>query len=75
LEFVYYDQMDIVWQFGSSVVIWYIFPRFGIVCKEKSGNPSWKQENDQENEEKKVVRHGLRLRLRKKDPGSNPARV
>jgi hypothetical protein len=23
------------------VVIWYIFPRFGIVCQEKSGNPGW----------------------------------
>jgi hypothetical protein len=21
------------------VVIWYIFPRFGILCQEKSGNP------------------------------------
>jgi hypothetical protein len=25
--------------FGNLVVIWYIFPRFGILCKEKSGNP------------------------------------
>jgi hypothetical protein len=26
--------------FGNLVVIWYIFPRFGILCKEKSGNPA-----------------------------------
>jgi hypothetical protein len=25
--------------FGIVVVIWYIFPRFGILCQEKSGNP------------------------------------
>jgi hypothetical protein len=29
----------IVWSFGNVVVIWYIFPRFGILCQEKSGNP------------------------------------
>jgi hypothetical protein len=23
------------------VVIWYIFPRFGILDQEKSGNPAW----------------------------------
>jgi hypothetical protein len=27
------------WLFGSVVVIWYIFPCFGILCEEKSGNP------------------------------------
>jgi hypothetical protein len=26
--------------FGKVVVIWYIFPRFGILCQEKSGNPA-----------------------------------
>jgi hypothetical protein len=29
----------IIWPFGNVVVIWYIFPRFGILCQEKSGNP------------------------------------
>jgi hypothetical protein len=30
---------NILWPFGNVVVIWYIFPRFGILCQEKSGNP------------------------------------
>jgi hypothetical protein len=25
--------------FGNLEVIWYIFPRFGIFCEQKSGNP------------------------------------
>jgi hypothetical protein len=29
----------ILWSFGNSVVIWYIFQRFGILYQEKSGNP------------------------------------
>jgi hypothetical protein len=29
----------ILWPFGNVVVIWYIFPRFGTVRQEKSGNP------------------------------------
>jgi hypothetical protein len=29
----------ILWPFGNIVVIWYIFPRFGILSKEKSGKP------------------------------------
>jgi hypothetical protein len=29
----------VLWVFGNVVVIWYIFPRFGILCQEKSGNP------------------------------------
>jgi hypothetical protein len=29
----------ILWPFGNVVVIWYIFPRLGILCQEKSGNP------------------------------------
>jgi hypothetical protein len=28
-----------LWPFGNVVVIWYIFPCFGILCQEKSGNP------------------------------------
>jgi hypothetical protein len=29
----------ILWPFGNVVVIWYIFPRFGVLCQEKSGSP------------------------------------
>jgi hypothetical protein len=32
----------IVWRFFKSVVIWYIFTRFGILDQEKSGNPAAK---------------------------------
>jgi hypothetical protein len=31
----------ILWPFSNVVVIWYIFPRFGILCEEKSGNPAY----------------------------------
>jgi hypothetical protein len=31
----------ILWPFGNVVVIWYIFPRFGILCQEKYGNPAF----------------------------------
>jgi hypothetical protein len=30
----------ISWPFANLVAIWYIFPRFGILCQEKSGNPA-----------------------------------
>jgi hypothetical protein len=30
-----------LWPFGNVVAIWYIFPRFGILCQEKSGNPEF----------------------------------
>jgi hypothetical protein len=30
----------ILWPFGNVVVIRYIFPRFGILCLVKSGNPA-----------------------------------
>jgi hypothetical protein len=30
----------ILWPFGNVVVIWFIFPRFGILCREISGNPT-----------------------------------
>jgi hypothetical protein len=31
-----------LWPFGNVVVIWHIFPRFGILCLvEKSGNPGF----------------------------------
>jgi hypothetical protein len=29
----------ILWPFVNVVVVWYIFPRFGTFCQEKSGNP------------------------------------
>jgi hypothetical protein len=29
----------VLWAFGNFVVIWYIFPRFVILNREKSGNP------------------------------------
>jgi hypothetical protein len=29
----------ILWSFGNFVTIRYIFPDFGILCREKSGNP------------------------------------
>jgi hypothetical protein len=29
----------ILWEIGYFLVIWYIFPRFGILWHEKSGNP------------------------------------
>jgi hypothetical protein len=29
----------ILWPFGNVVAIWHIFPRFGKLCQEKSGNP------------------------------------
>jgi hypothetical protein len=29
----------IIWPLGNVVVIWYISPRFGKLCQEKSGNP------------------------------------
>jgi hypothetical protein len=35
----YNTAIPILWPFGSLMVIWYIFPRFGILHQEKSGNP------------------------------------
>jgi hypothetical protein len=29
----------ILWPFGNVVVVWYLSPRFGKLCQEKSGNP------------------------------------
>jgi hypothetical protein len=29
-----------LWPFGNVVTIWYISPRFGILCQEKSGSPA-----------------------------------
>jgi hypothetical protein len=43
---IYYDHLEyftttkyILWAFGNFLVIWYIFARFGVLYKEKSGNP------------------------------------
>jgi hypothetical protein len=43
---IFYDHLEyftviwyILWPFGNVVVIWYIFPRFCILCLENSGNP------------------------------------
>jgi hypothetical protein len=30
----------ILWPLGNLVAVWYSFPRFGILCQEKSGNPA-----------------------------------
>jgi hypothetical protein len=35
----------ILWPFGNVVVIWYIFPRFGILRQELSGNPGLNKRN------------------------------
>jgi hypothetical protein len=34
---------NILWTFGNVVVIWYNFPHFGKLYKEKSGNPGVKR--------------------------------
>jgi hypothetical protein len=36
---------NILRPFGIFVVIWYIFPRFGILDQEKSGNPAWQKQH------------------------------
>jgi hypothetical protein len=35
----------ILWQFSNVVSIWYIFPRFGVLCEEKSGIPGRTRKN------------------------------
>jgi hypothetical protein len=30
----------LLWPLGNVVVIWYIFPRFGILCQDESGSPA-----------------------------------
>jgi hypothetical protein len=34
----------IIWPIGNLVVFWYIFPLFGILYHEKSGNPGYSRE-------------------------------
>jgi hypothetical protein len=36
--------MYIPWPFGNFVAICYLFPRFGVLCQEKSGNPAPNEE-------------------------------
>jgi hypothetical protein len=31
----------ILWPFGNLATIWYIIHCFGILCREKSGNPAY----------------------------------
>jgi hypothetical protein len=35
---------NMLWPFGifyrKFVVVWYIFPHFGMLCQDKSGNPA-----------------------------------
>jgi hypothetical protein len=33
--------IPILWPFGNLVAVWHVSPRFGILLKEKSGNPGW----------------------------------
>jgi hypothetical protein len=40
--FHHLEYFTVIWPFGNVVVIWYIFPHFGILCQEKSGNPDAK---------------------------------
>jgi hypothetical protein len=37
---IFYDHWVYFWAFVNSVVIWYIFPHFGTLHQEKSGNPA-----------------------------------
>jgi hypothetical protein len=37
---IFYTNLCILWPFGNAVIIWYVFPRFGILCREESGNPA-----------------------------------
>jgi hypothetical protein len=39
LEFIM-DIWYMLWTFVNLVAIWYIFPRFGTLCQETSGNPA-----------------------------------
>jgi hypothetical protein len=36
---IYFGHLVHLWPFGNLVAIWYISPHFGILCREKSGNP------------------------------------
>jgi hypothetical protein len=36
---IFYGHLEYVMIIGNVVLILYSFPRFGILCQEKSGNP------------------------------------
>jgi hypothetical protein len=44
--YVHLEYVTAIWyilcSFRTSEVIWYILPRFGLLCQEKSGNPDSK---------------------------------
>jgi hypothetical protein len=40
LEHIMYGHLVFLWIFGNLVAAWYMFPHFGILNKEKSGNPT-----------------------------------
>jgi hypothetical protein len=40
--------IPILWPLGNVVVIWYIFPRFDILCQQKSGNPGPDEKNTED---------------------------
>jgi hypothetical protein len=40
---IFYGNLVYFTAIVNVVVIWYIFPRFGILCQEKSGNPDFKR--------------------------------
>jgi hypothetical protein len=40
IRYFMYMYVHILWPFSNVVVIWYIFPRLGLLCQEKSGNPA-----------------------------------
>jgi hypothetical protein len=54
-----------LWPFGNVVVIWYIFPRFGILCQEKSGNPAPARGNLQAHSPKECTRQPPAPQIRK----------
>jgi hypothetical protein len=43
-----------LWPFGNVDAFWYIFPRFGILCLEKSGNPAGRARHNTTNDRKKT---------------------
>jgi hypothetical protein len=57
---IFYGQLEyftviwyILWPFGNVVVMRYIFPRFGILCQDKSGNPAALQDKKGSFQQKK----------------------
>jgi hypothetical protein len=51
LAYIFYGHLEYItaiwyipWPFGNFVAMWYLFPRFGVLCQEKSGNPAPNEE-------------------------------